>query len=241
MQSAMRPAISMIELIFAIIVMAVVMMSAPRLMQTASESAIVSIQQEAIHQAATKAGMVLSYPWDENTVNPDNAASYAPKVLTIPGALGALSEVNTPGGLPSGYMAGTPAGSSRTFLRDDGTRIGPSAPLGSEAGDLDDLDDFNGRAAPLVVAGTQGTVNVDYIDVNARIATTVAYISDAAPYTGPTLNFTANFAASLAPTNLKSVVVNVTAGAAAQGVLGTNITLRAFSANIGSIKAFDER
>ncbi len=43
-----RPAIAMIELIFAIVIIGIVLMSVPQLISTAAKSGYVTIQQEAI-------------------------------------------------------------------------------------------------------------------------------------------------------------------------------------------------
>jgi len=65
-----RPAIAMIELIFAIVIMGIVMMSAPMLVSTASKSGFVAIQQEGISEVASQLNMILSYAWDENNADP---------------------------------------------------------------------------------------------------------------------------------------------------------------------------
>ena len=68
-QLYLRPAIAMIELIFSIVIMGIVMMSAPMLISTASNSTSVVLQQEGINQAVSRITMMLSYPWDEANTN----------------------------------------------------------------------------------------------------------------------------------------------------------------------------
>jgi len=62
-----RPAIAMIELIFAIVIMGIVMMSAPMIISTAAKSGYVTIQQEAINEAASQINMIMGYHWDESS------------------------------------------------------------------------------------------------------------------------------------------------------------------------------
>jgi len=62
---ARRKGIAMIELIFAIVVIGIVLMSVPNLVWTAGKSGYVGIQQEAINEAASHLNMIWSYPWDE--------------------------------------------------------------------------------------------------------------------------------------------------------------------------------
>jgi hypothetical protein len=68
-KTTLRPAIAMVELIFAIVIMGIVLMSAPMLISTASKSGYVAIQQEAINEAASQVNMIMGYHWDENNTN----------------------------------------------------------------------------------------------------------------------------------------------------------------------------
>ena len=68
-KKTLRPAIAMIELIFALVIMAIVLMSAPMLISTATKSGYVAIQQEAINAAASQVNMIMGYHWDENSAD----------------------------------------------------------------------------------------------------------------------------------------------------------------------------
>ena len=65
----MRKAIAMIELIFAIVIMGIILMSAPMLISNASQSGYVAMQQEGINEAATQVNMIMGHYWDENNVD----------------------------------------------------------------------------------------------------------------------------------------------------------------------------
>lgn len=63
----MRKAVSLIELIIAIVVMGIAVMSLPLILtQTQSNNAL-ALQQEAILSTKAKIGFISSYPWDENS------------------------------------------------------------------------------------------------------------------------------------------------------------------------------
>ena len=64
-----RPAIAMIELIFAIVIMGIILMSAPMLISTAAKSGYVAIQQEAINEAASRVNMIMTFHWDANSAD----------------------------------------------------------------------------------------------------------------------------------------------------------------------------
>jgi prepilin-type N-terminal cleavage/methylation domain-containing protein len=63
----MRKAVSLIELIIAIVVMGIAVMSLPLILtQTQSNNAL-ALQQEAILSTKAKIGFISSYPWDQNS------------------------------------------------------------------------------------------------------------------------------------------------------------------------------
>ena len=234
--SLQRPAIAMIELIFAIVVMGIVMMSAPQLLSTASKSGYVAIQQEGINEAATQVNMILDYPWDENNTN---------TVLVVDNGDAELNATNIADS--DARRAGTSPFSTRLFVSTGGILAGvfnASAVLGNDIGenntslDRDDIDDFNGTSVNLVLDGANAGAS-DYIEKGGQIniARTVSYMDDNASYNSPaggTLNFNP-FTNKAGTTNIKHIQVTLTS---TSGVaeLAKTITLHAFSCNIGSYK-----
>ena len=77
-----RHAFTMIELIFAIVIMAIVIIALPRMMRTNSNALEANINQEAIFVASAVMVQTLSYPWDAHSV--DNNGTYD-KIVAIPG------------------------------------------------------------------------------------------------------------------------------------------------------------
>ena len=59
----------MIELIFAIVIMAIALMSAPMLIRTSTQSSMVALQQESIAAAVSQMGMIMTAEWDHRDTN----------------------------------------------------------------------------------------------------------------------------------------------------------------------------
>lgn len=227
-----RPAVAMIELIFALVVMGLVLTSVPQLLTTASSSGYVAIQQESISEAATQVNIIMGYAWDEN-----NTIEGHETVLLANGD----GDLNATGGIPK-RRAGTPRRSQRLFISYDAEEFNATRPadLGADAGDLDDIDDFNG-VTTLYEAET--SVNSDYIEkgANINISRTVSYMDDnvtGGTYINPTADNTIGFApafnAALANTsNIKHIQVTLTSTSNVDE-LNKSIVLHAFSCNIGS-------
>lgn len=223
-----RPAIAMIELIFAIVIMGIVLMSAPTLISSASKSVYVTIIQEAINEAASHANLIMGYHWDENTAD----ELYLDPILSVTSGSSDLdADVN------SSRRKGTPQESYRSFVRSDGSVFGASTVfVDATDTEKDDVDDFIGGAilineqeAGLIDNIEQGTIDID---------TTVSYSSDNVSGTGGynQSSITYNpFSASGGTTNIKTITVTLTSSSD-EDELDKSIELRAFSCNIGGYK-----
>jgi len=233
----MRAAIAMIELIFAIVVMGIVLMSAPMLISTATKSGYVALQQESIAAASSEIGLILTHHWDEGNTDLNETAP-------ILGALG-NSDLNENGN--TGRRAGTPESSKRSFFTSLGGEVNAtaSASLGNDAGDSDDLDDFAGTTTTLQQYMAENTTTAvgDYIDQDIRIQTTVSYINDVpdlGSYAGSastlTLDDPFNRGAGTGDTsNIKLITVTLTTDNNSSE-LNKTIVLQAFSCNIGTFE-----
>ncbi len=229
----MRPAIAMLELIFAIVIMGIILMSAPQLISTASQSGFVAIQQEGINEAASQVNMIMGYHWDEN----DADERYIDPILTVTNTSGNadLSEEGN-----TSRRLGTPQESYRSFVRSDGVNLSASTALGSETGETeeDDMDDFDDTNTSLVfVPETTYEANqADYIETTTiKIARDIVYSSDNANYNQSTITFDPSFTDAGATTNIKSITVTLTSDSGVDE-LAKKITLHAFSCNIGGYK-----
>jgi len=235
----MRPAIAMLELIFAIVIMGIILMSAPMLISTAAKSGYVAIQQESINEAASQVNMIMGYHWDESTTD----ESFLDPIVQVFSADAALEESNI-SGILTGHRLGTPQESYRNFIRSDGNRMSASDIGTADTGetgnhDEDDIDDFNGNTS-LVEIEDAGLVDYVEKDLTININTTVRYISDTASYNTSTLAFSPDFntssgtTSSATSTNIKRITVTLTSSGPAE--LEKNIVLHAFSCNIGGYK-----
>ncbi|MDQ7047954.1 MAG: type II secretion system protein [Sulfurovum sp.] len=222
-----RPAIAMIELIFAIVIMGIVMMSAPMLISTAAKSTTVALQQEGISQALSDVSAILTYDWDENATGDDITMLH---VVNGDSALDASeAELRRRIGVPD--YAGR---SSRTF-----SDLNASSTLGSlgETAGKNDIDDFNGA----VLDDLGGSGGKDYIEKGTvKIATSVYYASDTANYNAESISYSFSTAPETGgSTNIKTIKVTVTSTSTI-GELEKEITLHAFSCNLGGY-LFEER
>lgn len=223
----------MIELIFAIVIMGIILMSAPMLISTAAKSGYVAIQQEAINEAASQVNMIMGYHWDEN----DADERYLDPILQTSVVNTDLNESGN-----TGRRLGTPQESYRTFIRSDGLRLSASA-SGPDAGDTekDDIDDFAGSTNLIEIESAGLVDNVEKTTIN--IATAISYNGDTpvgGGYNQPTISYNP-FTASGGTTNIKSIMVTLTSVPSATVAtvpdeLKKEIILRAFSCNIGGYK-----
>ena len=221
----MRQGIAMIELIFAIVIMGIVLMSAPMLISTATQSSYATIQQEGINEAASQVNMILGYAWDEsNTVE-----SRTTVILQTTNGDGDLNET-----IAIGRRAGTPMSSYRTFLDSNGLKWSAST-IGAD-GDMDDMDDFDGSTALIEIQAT----SIDYIEkeTNILISRDIKYIDDESDYLSPgadkKIMFSPDFSTAFTGTsNIKKISVILTSESGVDE-LEKSITLHAFSCNIGT-------
>ena len=167
--------IAMVELIFAIVIMGIVLMSAPSLIQQSVNSGNVALQQEAIAAASSQTAIVLSMHWDEN--NNSNLAGSSP-ILDVNRTPFDFNLTNRPSGLLNV--------DSRNFT--DGGELRPATAFASFGMDetdnndtnetsfidFDDVDDYNNSSFGLIVFNSEETsADVgDYIDVNIIIPVT---------------------------------------------------------------------
>jgi hypothetical protein len=226
-----RKAIAMIELIFAIVIMGIVLMSAPTMISQASMGSMSAVQQEAIAAGATEISMIMTRAWDENDTN---ESDYAP-ILVVDENITALNEDSN----NSGKRVGTPRFSSRSFVTAEGRRLDASS-LGvdsDDSGDYDDIDDFDKNTTSLVTSESTTTEEGDYIDVSLSMEIDITYNnSPNITYTDTNISFDAPFSTtSTDTTNIKAISVHISSGSNGD-TLDTNITLKSFMCNIGTFE-----
>jgi len=238
MPMKMRTASAMIELIFALVIMGLVLMSAPTLISTATKSSFIGLQQEAITEAASHMNMILGYHWDEGDTNEE----YLDPILIVSGTADANLSVYK----LNSWRIGTPKESSRSIVREDGVKnITATTPanLGMDAGEPpeDDVDDFIGSYTLTSVAAAGKS---DVADKQISVATTVSYALDSpdaaeGPYdtTGGNgiISFSGLTDTAAGSTNIKHVTVTLTSTSGVSEY-SKKIVLQAFVCNIGAYK-----
>jgi hypothetical protein len=237
----------MIELIFAIVIMGIVLMSAPQLISQANKGGYLSMQQEGIAAAASHLSFILTQHWDEANVAQVPGATIL-GTDTSEGIKLARFDSATP------YRSGTPTvGTHRTLTDNAGEEANATIALGRDGTEAspNDIDDYDQTDATLSsVSGADNGAN-DYIDKQMTMATTVQYVDDT-PTNIPhqfnhneailTYNIpnTQNLQAPVAPaknSNIKWVSVVLNEGSqAANTEITKTITLHAFSCNIGGYR-----
>lgn len=154
-------AFTMIELIFAIVIIAITVLSLPMMTQVTSKGIENNLVQEAIFAASTKINETVSYYWDENSLE---SGKYLSNVVSV-----APSDCNETTKLRSGHI-------NQPLHRRciDDTTLRPSTTLGSDSADLDDIDDVHGSTTNIF---TSTTTSASGYKKNYNVTTSVSYAS----------------------------------------------------------------
>jgi len=244
-----KPAIAMIELIFALVIMGIVLMSAPLLIQQSIRSGNVALQQEAIAAAASQTSIILSMHWDEQNSNlpigtspllDTNRAPFDFNLTSLPAGLVGVSGRNI-----EDNNATLPPTAFSDFGPDESNLSDTNE---SDYSKFDDVDDYQNSTFGLMVFNTESTTTDigDYIDVNITMKTTINYTEDRPnsmsttplDILGPTIamghfiNHTP-LDGGVSMSNIKFITVNLSSNSGIKE-LEKNITMEAFSCNIGT-------
>ena len=247
----LKRGIAMIELIFALVIMGIVLLSAPMLIQQSIRSGNVALQQEAIAAAASQTSVILSMHWDEN--NNSNQAGVSPLFFVDKNSSEEFYfEHNTTASIdmpPRGLV-----GVSGRNSHNAGNSL-PATPLSQWGADdanetlltqFDDVDDYDNTDLNLTVFHGETTTSDigDYVDTTLNMHTNINYAEDRPSGLG----FLDNRDIIITPTghngrinttsfgkrsNIKFVHVNLTSNSGIEE-LDKNITFEAFSCNIGT-------
>jgi hypothetical protein len=236
-----RKAIAMIELIFAIVIMGIVMLSAPLMLTTATKSSLVAFQQESIAIAAAHANTLMTYAWDEKNTKSYSGGALQSRILTVndgdPELVARIPGIRR-------IMDTNLSSLSSTFGNADGN--GTIAGLFTELRN-DDIDDFHGASPSLSIANATSTsaksYQDDYMDINITLQTDVSYLDDDINYNscgttgnGCAFNRPFNGGDQVASSNIKRIEITLTSS----NVSGKNILLKSFMCNIGAANPIKE-
>jgi Tfp pilus assembly protein PilV len=229
-----KKGIAMIELIFAIVVIGIVLLSTPLLIQQSINSGYIALQQEAIAEASTHTAILLSKHWDEEDAN--NTAGVAPiiqltnEVAGSPFALAGIVDVNL--------------SSRTTAVGEDNLTASTIGPDWNETSSdrFDDIDDYNNQSLGITLFnGEVADISTGaYVDQNITITTTVTFANDrpVSNFNQPNIdagnNIYNNQDISPRDSNIKFVKVRLTSNNTDVPELNKSIILNAFSCNIGT-------
>jgi len=238
--------IAMVELIFALVIMGIALMSAPMLIQQSIKSSNVALQQESIAALASHTGIVLTKYWDEGDANLSNGV--APIIsLSNPVEVAAPTLPQVPmlpnvGNTPFGFAGIDTNVTGRTVTVSNNPIF--ASPLGSDGNDdFNDVDDYIDHNVLLTIFNEENsTIGElgDYVDVDINIATAVTFADDRP--TGDTFGTTTEagnniFANSdlggATQSNIKFITTRLTSNSDV-AELQKDITLHAFSCNLGT-------
>ena len=232
--SRKRRGFTMIELVFAIVIMALAVITIPTILVSNARHVETNLLQEAVLMATAQMGQTLSYKWDDNSSLNTTLAKTEALDIGNPGD-SELFRVNFDHFYHNGDINASDFRRGH-FLEPLHRRMSPpygaevrtvSGGLGADSvGEvMDDIDDIASYSSTLTDTdefGYKGTY---------RITGGAAYVTDAAAYNANTIAFNFN-PSGVAISNLKMITINVEKQDSA-GNFQPVVLLRSFAANIG--------
>lgn len=235
-----RSAFTMIELIYAIVIMGIVFVTLPMILINNNKNVEQNLLQETILITMTKMNDILSFRWDERSWDDSSTAALAKtEVVDTTSAVTALQRST------SDFRVGHFQQPLHRRMRPAADTARVASTLGSDAlpvADVvaDDIDDFIIANDPVIIHGVGSPIDYKY---NYYLDTSVTYVDDNAFRNGTNYNSSAiDFSFDTTPhttstTSLKQISLLVKADKNNDGD-GNDadeqvIRLRAFSANIG--------
>jgi len=222
----MKKAMAMIELVFAIVIIGVAVMSLPLILTQVQNSNSFALRQEVILSIKTKLSYILAYQWDQNTYDVTADIERVLNTTNSPSASAddAFDVNNTI------RRKGHVLADNRRRLWDTLTIVPTTKANFGTIGSPSDIDDFDGKDENKTITALD-----DFI-YNVTLRTTVDYIIDTLPagnsYVNNAITFTFNPENNTTnSTNIKMIKVMATATG-----LDNPIAMYAFSSNIGQSK-----
>ena len=222
--------IAMIELIFAIVVIGITLLSAPLLLSQSVKSNLVAFEQESIAIAAAHANTMMSYAWDEQNTD---TSDFEGNILHVSNG---DSQLDANATLRGSTSPKTPAEQRKRRFSIAASMASVNLVNENPANLANDVDDFNGVASSLRLFSTSNKSNEgEYIDINISIATTVNYVQDAAKYyNAKTFTFRTPSTTQAASSNIKLITTTLTSNSTSTDLNSKKIVLRSFMCNIGA-------
>lgn len=228
-----RAGFSLIELVLAIVIIAISVMTIPLMLSQSSNNDAFSIMQESILATRTKMGNILSYDWDTNSVENNSSVTYI-RVLDVDSGDSELDRNMTT--VDKNRRIGHVA---RDFRRrfHEGNETNKTFPTEESLdANISALNHFNGQVLGNTLDGNASSF--DYVIRDFNMTTRVFYVPDTTDYTATTVDF--NFSTNGSAiddvnnsTNIKMIEVFV------QSKSGKPFRFRAYSSNIGQTELLE--
>jgi prepilin-type N-terminal cleavage/methylation domain-containing protein len=150
-----RSAFSLIELIFAIVIISIAVTSVPIMTYAIGKGVENNLVQETIFGASAQLNQILSYRWDENSIDEsvDANATGLAKVINRAGVGSCLDNRLKPGHIAQPLH--------RRCLDNNTTRVSAVFGLDGIETVVDDIDDFNGTSGNLFTGSASGSAYKD--------------------------------------------------------------------------------
>lgn len=211
----MRKALTLIELILSMVIIAIVFTVIPRLVQSMNQSTQTVIKEEAMYNAMAQIGMIINLPWDNN--NTQN-----PQILSVTNGDPAYDCNATSGYRTGGFIGG------RNCIKPLGTNYNASTVIGKEDTQYNDIDDYHDTNIS-ADKNCSGVVKGLF-----KIGTTVTYVDDPSPTAVNAVLNTVSKPANQS-SNTKRVLVRVGYGPDSKQI-GCITSFEYQSLNIGNIQ-----
>ncbi|GKH61001.1 hypothetical protein CE91St25_13370 [Campylobacter ureolyticus] len=233
---SLKKGFSLIELVLAIVIVAIALASLPKIVSQTQKSNELAIKQELTYSAKTLMGRIVSMPWDSTalkTMREDRGRTFVriPIYNSVP-----LNGRSGPGSRLGSLIAYNPAYVNQNRISDaDRTKTYTPGDTSLGFNERNDIDDF--RGPPLATRNEQVS-NEDFIS-DMLFVTEVDYVSGTTSG-GTTLSFSTSEKGSPidggVPTNIKRVKVTVEDTAGDPGTGEYRSTMYFYAPNIGMNK-----
>ena len=233
----MKKGSSLIEIIFAIVIISISMMSVPMILKQNTKSGESAIMQEAILATSTKMGNILSYSWDKNSYDAKNGILRTVDVKNGDSHLARSNESNN-SNLRMGnifFTIGRKFFDCNNFMGMINFNKNKSNCNGITYPDTTvnhknkvSINDFHNETVTISGGGSY-----DYKDSNLSIKSAIYYIPDSANYDDTNIHFTFTTPTNTPITSDKSTNIKMIVTTANSPMLKRKLTLRAYEANIG--------
>lgn len=239
-----RPAFTMIELIFALVIMGIVFVSLPLILLRNANALEENLIQESIFLASAKMSHITSFQWDHNS------SETGINTLATTDAI----DVSAAGGAAALNRTGITDFRVGHFTQDKHRRMSPqdvnfarsATPIGPESAVFDDIDDFHtatGAEVAMVNSAAGDVTTEEGYKKLYRTDINITYVDDdngGAFFNGNTAqSFVFPIATSAQTTNLKMIDVSIDQNDSTGWT--TTLRLRAYAANIGETDYFKRR